>query len=273
MKALRSRLPEYALWLSLALLAWFAIAMFFTKWGILGWKTGFGFMTVQAGPILLAIVGLAAFVALILALIREPRTGWWKAALALFIPAGIFAGLLYMQARGADAPPIHDVSTDLTDPPRFSSRTMAERVENEANPPVDYGIPLGQLEQWQGRLDEQLAIQTHADLIAENYGSLRPVPLGSATPTQALDAIVAAMGEIGLQDVRRYPREGIVEGVAETFAYGFRDDVVVRVRDGRIDMRSASRVGLSDLGYNAARLEDLRDAIGDRLEVYQDANQ
>lgn len=265
MKEWRSRLPEYALYLSLALLVWFAVAVFATKWGIIGWKLGFGFMTVRAGPILLAIAGLVAFVALVVALLREPKTGWWKAALALFIPAGIFGGLLYMQARAADAPPIHDVATDLSNPPAFSDEVLALRAAMEGNMPVAYDVPLGRLEQWRTRVDDELAIQTHADLIAKHYGDLRPIPLGSVSEERALDAAVAAMGEIGLQDVSRDTQAGTVSGVAETFAYGFKDDVVVRVQDGRIDMRSASRVGLSDLGYNAARLEDLRDAIEDRL--------
>ena len=41
--------------------------------------------------------------------------------------------------------------------------------------------------------------------------------------------------------------------------FGFKDDVVIRlsaVNDGtRVDVRSASRVGLSDLGANAARIQ------------------
>ena len=77
--------------------------------------------------------------------------------------------------------------------------------------------------------------------------------------------VLETMADIGLQDIRRDPAAGTVEGVAETFAYGFRDDVIVRIREGRIDMRSASRVGLSDLGYNAERLRKLSKAIKKRL--------
>jgi uncharacterized protein (DUF1499 family) len=49
--------------------------------------------------------------------------------------------------------------------------------------------------------------------------------------------------------------------VAETFWYGFKDDVVVRVARGKIDFRSVSRVGLSDLGANAARIAKLRERV------------
>lgn len=262
---MRDKLPKYALWLALALLAWFFVAAFFTKWGLIGWRTGFGFMTVTAGPILIGITALVALVALVLALRKTPRGPWWKAALALAIPAVLFGGLMIAQARGAAAPPIHDVSTDVLDPPRFSARTMALRDSVDANPLVDYGTPLGQLEPWRERVTGEMAIKTHADLMAEEYSSLQPIATGRISQAQALDAVVAAMADIGLDDIRRDPQAGIVEGVAETFAFGFRDDVVVRVRDGRIDLRSVSRVGLSDLGYNAARLEELSDAIRARL--------
>ena len=54
--------------------------------------------------------------------------------------------------------------------------------------------------------------------------------------------------------------KGIIEAVATTFLYGFKDDVVVRIlpnpeTDGSyIDLRSVSRVGASDLGTNANRI-------------------
>jgi hypothetical protein len=259
------RLPEYALWLSLAVLAWFAFAVFAPKIGLIGWQTGFGFMTVTAGPILLAIAALVAVIALALAYFRKPRGVWWKAALALAIPAVLFAGLLSVRAQGEAAPPIHDVSTDVYDPPQFSAQTLALREEWGANPLNDYATPLGQLEMWQDRVDPEMAIKTHADVIAENYGDLQPIATQQVSQQRALDAAVAAMADIGLQDIRRDPATGTVEGVAETFAYGFRDDVIVRIRDGRIDMRSASRVGVSDLGYNAERLRELSEAIEQRL--------
>ena len=54
------------------------------------------------------------------------------------------------------------------------------------------------------------------------------------------------------------PREGRIEAVARTLWFGFEDDVVIRVRataaGSRIDMRSRSRVGVSDLGANAERI-------------------
>lgn len=258
------RLPKYALWLALALLGWFAIAVFGPKIGLFGWKTGFGFMTVTAGPILIALVAVVALVALLVAFLQKPRGAWWKAAVALAIPVILLTALLQVRARGEEVPPIHDVATDLRDPPEFSAATMAMREETGASPLIDYGTPLSELETWKG-VDQELAIRNHADIIAGEYGDLQPIPVGNASREQAIDAVVAAMGEIGLDDVRVDREAGRVEGTAETFAYGFKDDVVARVTDTRIDLRSVSRVGVSDLGYNADRLRDLSDAIEDRL--------
>ena len=261
----RKSLPKWSLWVSLAVLAWFAVAVFGPKVGLIGWRTGLGFMIMQAGLILIGIAAVFALVALLFAFLKTPRGPWWKAALALAIPAILFLGLLIMRAQADAVPPIHDVSTDLRNPPTFSAQTMAIREELGANPINNYGIPLGQLEMWAGSEDADLKAKNHADIIAEDYANLKPIIIGGATDDQAFDAIVAAMGEIGLQDVHRVEGSNTVEGVAETFAFGFKDDVVARVEAGQIDLRSVSRVGVSDLGYNASRLEELAEAIEDRL--------
>ena len=51
---------------------------------------------------------------------------------------------------------------------------------------------------------------------------------------------------------------GRIEATDTTFWFGFKDDVVIRVRpaggDTRIDVRSLSRVGGGDVGKNAQRI-------------------
>ena len=261
----RKSLPKWSLWVSLAVLAWFAFAAFGPKFGLIGWQTGLIFMIREAGIILIAVAAVFAIIALAFAFFKSPKGPWWKAALALAIPALLFLGLLMLRAQAAAVPPIHDVSTDLRNPPTFSAETMALRSELEANPINDYGTPLGELPMWAESDDAALKAKNHADIVSEEYPDLTPIIIGGATDEQAYDAIVAAMGEIGLQDVHRVEGSNTVEGVAETFAFGFKDDVVARVENGQIDLRSVSRVGVSDLGYNADRVKDLREAIIDRL--------
>jgi uncharacterized protein (DUF1499 family) len=71
------------------------------------------------------------------------------------------------------------------------------------------------------------------------------------------DKVAMAMG---WDVVARAPEEGRLEAIDTTKWFGFHDDIVVRIRaDGggsRIDIRSKSRVGRSDLGVNARRIRD-----------------
>jgi len=53
---------------------------------------------------------------------------------------------------------------------------------------------------------------------------------------------------------------GRIEATATTAWFGFKDDVVVRIRSegtgSRVDVRSLSRVGGSDVGTNARRIRE-----------------
>ncbi len=62
--------------------------------------------------------------------------------------------------------------------------------------------------------------------------------------------------------------DGYVRAEARTTIFGFVDDVQFQMRldQGDIAMRSASRVGLSDLGANRRRLEAIRQALEQALE-------
>ena len=53
---------------------------------------------------------------------------------------------------------------------------------------------------------------------------------------------------------------GRIEAVVTTRWFGFKDDVAIRITPAgaasRVDMRSKSRVGRSDVGTNASRIEE-----------------
>jgi uncharacterized protein (DUF1499 family) len=63
---------------------------------------------------------------------------------------------------------------------------------------------------------------------------------------------------MGWEIVASEPHEGRIEATATTLWFGFKDDVVVRITPvpggSRIDVRSVSRVGRSDVGANAERI-------------------
>jgi len=75
----------------------------------------------------------------------------------------------------------------------------------------------------------------------------------------------AAMTREGMEIVTDDPASGRIEAVATSFWYGFKDDLVARVAPegsgARVDMRSVSRVGMSDLGQNCKRITRLAAAI------------
>ena len=88
-------------------------------------------------------------------------------------------------------------------------------------------------------------------------------------PEEVLANARALAEERGWEIAAYDAASGHMEATAYAGYIRFMDDVVVEVtpvQDGstRVDMRSVSRVGVSDLGYNAARIEeflaDLREA-------------
>ncbi len=154
---------------------------------------------------------------------------------------------LQFRHAAVSVPPIHDISTDLVEPPEF----VALRAAREAAPnAVEH--PGG-----------QVAIQQR-----DAYPEIRARRYARA-PEAVFVAAAAQVREQGWLLVEEDPDSGRIEAVAETTWFGFRDDVVIRVQpdaDGaRLDMRSASRVGRSDLGTNAQRIDRFLSALDARL--------
>ena len=85
----------------------------------------------------------------------------------------------------------------------------------------------------------------------------------------AFDRTLKVAQSMGWDMVDSNKAEGRIEASESTFWYGFTDDIVIRVGpagDGaeagsRIDMRSLSRWGRSDLGINAARIRAFMAAV------------
>jgi hypothetical protein len=219
-------------------------------------------MTYVWGPrVLMAAAALAAL-ALLLAVFTTPRRGIVSALAALLIPAlGIGYGM-YVRNAAADIPPIHDISTDLEDPPGFSEAVVTAR----AAVPRANDLDLLNKRVGDGR--------TFGELQREAYPDIAHIVTG-LEPARAFEAALALAQEEGWSIGRTDPAAGAIEATAESFWYGFVDDVAVRVRpDGtgaRIDMRSVSRVGRSDLGANAARMRPYLTELRRRLREAEEA--
>lgn len=255
--------------LVLALLAfvpvYFMIAALGTKFGVWSWMVGLMTLTFKGGMIVLGVTAIAALVSLILAVRMTPRRNSLLAVaiIGLLVPGAALVIFLAAGSKAGDNP-IHDIATDTGNPPIFSAATLDARAAAGANPVSDYRIPLGQLEPYKSAFERSpdtngLAVKSHAQIITARPDRPAPLPLGGAGKAEGLAAVAAAMGAMGLTDIRTDQEIGIVEGVAETFWFGFKDDVVARVGDSQIDFRSVSRVGVSDLGANTARIIELRE--------------
>ncbi len=92
----------------------------------------------------------------------------------------------------------------------------------------------------------------------------KPLVVADA-PAAAFDKALAAARAQGWTIVASDPLTGRIEATAVVPWWGFKDDIVVRLTPQgtgtRIDVRSASRVGLGDLGVNARRIADYLDKV------------
>ena len=140
-------------------------------------------------------------------------------------------------ASMSKVPAIHDISTDLTDRIEFTPDVAAISPNKDPEP------------QQRELVD---GLQKSA------YPDLAPIRL-SVPPDQAFARAKAVAGAMpGWTVTNADPESGRIEAIATSRIFHFIDDVAIRVRaDGtgsRVDLRSRSRVGQSDLGANAARI-------------------
>lgn len=241
--------------LALLLPVWFLVAALGTKFGLLDWRIGFGLMVFRLGGLLLLGVLVLAVIGLLMALLVKPRQGWRRALVAVAIPALALGFAASVMSKAKDIPPIHDIATDVQDPPAFSKAVIDARAAIGGNPITDMNAPVPALK---GKTVAELGK-------AANPG------LASLTLSQSVPDATKLVAEVAEAEGLKVTSagDGVVEAVAETFWFGFKDDVAVRVRaEGAgsvIDVRSTSRVGLSDLGANAARIESYLAGVEGRL--------
>ena len=148
-------------------------------------------------------------------------------------------GVPFMMLQSAKrSPPIHDITTDTENPPRFVAIILLRKGSPN---PVEY----------------QGADISHQQRTA--YPDIQPATITGA-PDAAFNRALDTARQLGWQIVAAIPNEGRIEATDTTIWFGFKDDIVVRVTPtgagSRIDVRSVSRLGQGDLGKNAARIRD-----------------
>ena len=234
----------------------FILAGLGSKIGIWDWKFGLLTLTQKVGPMLLIVTGVFAFLSMILAAI-SPKKGFWLGAFAMIVPLFGLGQLAGVKNKVNALPLIHDITTNTQDVPVFTSAILSERGKVEGVNTVDYAgkLALTKEKDDAGKPVTKLvaALQTQA------YPNVRPLILSQ--PTEAtFEQAKAVAKDMGWKIKSEDLNAGLIEATDTSFWYGFKDDIVIRLRSGEgggtvVDVRSVSRVGMSDMGANAARIQ------------------
>jgi hypothetical protein len=212
-----------------------------------------------AGALVLGAVSILLAFGAGMAIWREGYGGLRQAVAAALIGFALIAYPAYLGIRAYQLPAIYDVTTDPIDPPQFD--VIAKLRPRDANPVAYEGLYAAELQHaaypdiqpYDTSAPPREAFDAAMKVIAQRrWHVVNASPPQPASPTQVSDASTPTDGAA---------RDGIIEAVAYSPVLSFPEDVVVRIRptsDGtRIDVRSASRYGRTDLGSNADRVRAL----------------
>jgi uncharacterized protein (DUF1499 family) len=205
------------------------------------WPFGTGFLLLRWG----FFTGLAAAVlALVLLAIPRTRRGGPVILFAALVIGMATAWVPWHGYRTVQSLPfIHDITTDTEHPPQF---VAVAPLRADAPNPVEYP-------------GEETAAQQR-----EAYPDIRPLEL-ARSPAEVFDRALETARAQRWEIVAAEPEEGRIEATATTFWFGFKDDVVIRITPTasgtRLDIRSKSRVGRSDVGANAERIRRFTSAF------------
>jgi len=230
----------------------FVFAAIGYRLGFVELGTSLGVLSRKAGPLVLVSGLIVSLIAMAMAFFMQPRKGLLIATIALLVSLG---GLIKAKSIGAKVdrlPLIHDITTDTQNPPKFTQAIIDARASTNAPNDLKY---IGKKD----LRDEKLFSVLQAG--APEYSDIRPVIL-SEDPAIVFGEVLTLIKQAGWELVTEDVDAGILEATDTTFWYGFKDDIIVRIRPGEgggsvVDMRSVSRVGASDIGKNAERLERL----------------
>ena len=205
--------------------------------GVVAVRVGIPFGVGLAVFALSCFAALAVVIAMIIAYLmpryHQHRPAAIKSALPALLPALL---ILTVLISSGSYPPIHDITTNTDDPPLFDAGVA---YRGAGTNPVDIN-------------PDAIAAQL------ESYTGLASIK-SPLSETEAFERASDVATTLEWVIYNSDPRMGVIEASSTSFWFGFVDDIVIRVRqDGTgstIDLRSVSRVGVSDLGANAKRIK------------------
>lgn len=160
----------------------------------------------------------------------------------------IVVPLLATAVTGIGKPMIHDISTDLQNPPEFFAVPALRTTRDNS---LDRSDP-----------------ENLVDLQREHYPDLNTLFIDRPFE-QVFEQAVMLVKQRGWEIASVSAANGRIEATDTTLLMGFKDDVVIRIQtEGnrtRVDMRSVSRAGKGDLGVNAERIRSFLAALKQQL--------
>ena len=230
-------------WWARTLLIGSVVAVILLPLGALGYRVGV--LPLSTSFLLLGLGALLAAAGLflgIIALVVASRRGLASEKPSLYVGLGISVLILALMGgqfnMARSVPAIHNISTDTEDPPEF---VAVVPLRGDQSNPLDYDAA------------------TLADKQTAAYPFIKTL-VSQMNEADAFDRALTVVEEMGLEVVAADAPAGRIEATDTTFWFGFKDDMVVRIRGSAggsvIDVRSVSRVGQSDLGVNARRIAE-----------------
>src|SRR5262245_873729 len=208
------------------------------------WPLRFSLFYLLIGAIIIG--ALAVIVSLVGAFLARRVSGAPGFGVAL---VGVLLGLIVAGYPGAHiikarrVPPIHDITTDTANPPAFVALADVRRAAPNG---FDYAG------------GEVTTMQKQAYPDVTTFKS-------TLAPSDLFARAAKLVADDGWQVVDAVPQDGRIEATATTRMFGFKDDIVLRVRQAdkgsELDMRSMSRIGRSDVGTNAARIRGFMEQL------------
>jgi uncharacterized protein (DUF1499 family) len=217
------------------------ISGFGTRWQWWGFRTGLSLLrwTVY-GEIALMLMSLSG---ILLAAHGRAKGAPLRYLVAFLICVTAISVPVRHGMTARSVPPIHDITTDTESPPQFKAILP---LRKDALNPTEYGGP------------------SIAEQQRQAYPDIVPLTL-DVQEVQAFDRARSIAHKMGWEIINVDPQQGIIEATDTTFWFGFKDDIVIRVSSqgsgSRIDIRSLSRVGKSDVGANARRIRAFLKAL------------
>lgn len=271
----RSKAAIWCLRLSLFLVPFFAIVILLYRFAKI--DTIQMLILITFG-LLIALLSLVFAVKAITELWKKGYRGGSQVVRGMMITLLVLLPFGYQAFLAIQFPLANDVSTDMFNPPEYINaiELRMNNVEKGMNPVIEYDeeyskkmiLAYPRLQSRRYPAGSERVLQAVRTIIDNNEwlltGSQGIPELKSNSETEnttelADNAAESPAQEEVLEENLETPDDIFIEVLERTLIFGFENDIVIRIvsedRNTLVDMRSSSRWGKHDFGYNAKLIE------------------